>query len=209
MFDIIIPTCKTEKDIESQLVEIEFKTPEEHRIIATCKPVSAAKNRNYAHSWTKSDIVIMMDDDIRGFSDKWLTTLIQPLLDDINVRFCSARFLKVDGRTPNFMMTSKSNLLSDYEDVPRCTTGCFAYRKEDFDALIGFWNKDSKPFDENFIGSGWEDNGICFDLKKKFPGTKIVINNKCKVIHVNEMKNQQPYLKQNKEYFYNSGRFEK
>lgn len=104
-------------------------------------------------------------------------------------------------------MSSKFILNTDLEEVPKCPTSCFAYRKEDFDALIKFHNEKSLPFDEIFEGSGWEDTALCYDLKARFPGTQIVINNKCKLIHRNEMKNQLgDIFQRNKKRFLDGGR---
>ncbi len=103
-------------------------------------------------------------------------------------------------------MTSKKDLSQDYEIVSRCPTSAFAYRKKDFDSLVKFWNKSSLPFDEGFIGSGWEDDAICHDLKTKFSKSKIIINNKVRLIHLNEQKNQKENLQINKDYFYKTGR---
>lgn len=208
---IVIPTFKKYSDIQRQLNDITVKMPDSCFVLGTCFPGSAAENRNIAHSAAScSDIIVSLDDDITGFYEGWLSDMIQPLLEDSSIRFASARFLKPDGKSLGFMMTSKNDMRREYEEVPRCPTSAYAYRKDDFDALKGFWNETSQPFDTRFKGGGWEDNAICHDLKKKFPDTKIIINNKCRLIHINEMKNQLGNIfKENKEYFFASGRSEK
>lgn len=210
MISVIIPTCKSKKQISDTLFEIEINTPEQYSIVYTCLSLSASLNRNIAHSFVSddSDIVVSLDDDIRGFYPGWLTDIIQPLKEDASIRFASARLMRPGGREANFMMTSRNDMRDKYEVVPRCPTSAYAYRKSEFDSLIRFHNETSKPFDEVFKGSGWEDNAICHDLKKKFPDTKIVINNRCKLIHINEEKNQKMFLQENKQYFFSSGRSE-
>lgn len=205
--DILIPTLKPFEDVKSQVRGIHEMYPD-NRVFATCLEASAAINRNKAHKEANTEIVISLDDDITGFYQGWVEDLIRPLKKNQDIRFVSARLMKSDGVTPNFMMTSKFNLSSMYEVVPRCPTSAFAYRKVDFDYLIGYYNESSKPFDENFKGSGWEDNAICHDLKQGFPGTLIVINNNCKLIHINEEKNQKKFFMENKKYFFESGRKE-
>lgn len=203
--DILIPTCKKWTEVEKQVEEIKNNTGSCF-VISTCLPYSASVNRNEAHKRTKSKIVISVDDDVTGLYKGWEVDLIQPLLMNPQIRFCSARLMKTDGKTPNFMMTSKMQISPPLEIVPRCPTSAYAYRKEEFDSLIGYWNKDSSPFDVNFKGSGWEDTAIVFDLQQKFPDTMVVINNQCKLIHINEEKNQKKYFNENKEYFLRSGR---
>lgn len=210
MIDIIIPTCKVKKEISDMLFEIELNTPEEYAICYTCLPLWASINRNIAHTFVSgnSQFIVSLDDDIRGFYPGWLTDIVQPLREDESIRFASARLMRPGGREANFMMTSRNDMREKHEIVPRCPTSAYAYRKSEFDALIGFQNKYSKPFDEMFKGSGWEDNAICHDLKKKFPDTKIIINNRCKLIHINEEKYQKEFLQENKRYFFSSGRNE-
>lgn len=211
MISIVIPTCKPQDDIRNMLVDIETNTLEWHKVIHTCLPLPAARNRNIAHASVRREVqfVVSLDDDIQGFYPGWLTDIIQPLKEDETIRFASARLMKPGGREVNFMMTSSFDLKNKYEDVPRCPTSAYAYRKKDFDSLFEFYNKDSLPFDENFKGSGWEDNALCHDLKMRFPDSRIIINNQCKLIHVNEEKNQKQFLQENKKYFFSSGRTEK
>lgn len=205
--DVLIPTCKSYDSIVGQVKEIVKNSPQVYSIHASCFLKSAAINRNYCHGKATTNIVVSCDDDIEGYYPGWLEELIRPLGEDKDIRLVSARLMNNDG-TIGFMMTSKNDISQDYEAVFRCPTSCFAYRKKDFDELMGFWNKDSWPFDENFVGSGWEDNAICHDLKKKFIGTKIIINNRVKLIHRNEQKNQKENLLINKECFYRGGRGE-
>ena len=65
--DIIIATCKTKDEVNGLISEITLNTPEPHRIIATCQPLSASKNRNFGLSYANSDIIVMCDDDMTGF----------------------------------------------------------------------------------------------------------------------------------------------
>jgi len=203
MVDILIPTYKNYQEITSQVEEIYDNTLRLEMLIASCKIQSAAKNRNLCHRYARSDYIIMLDDDIRGFYSNWEQELILPLKQDKEIKFVSARLIKEDGSWAG-MMTSKHQVQEEIERVPRIPTACFAYRKEEMDSLIQFHNDTSLPFDEKFEGSGWEDNAICHDLYKKFPTAKIIINNKCKLVHLNEEKEQKKHLKKNREYFFST-----
>lgn len=94
--DILIPTCKSKDEIFPQLEEMNKNTPEIHSIFTTYMNWSAAKNRNYAHRNATSPYVIMVDDDILGFFRGWATVLIEPLVNNPDIRFCSARLMKLD-----------------------------------------------------------------------------------------------------------------
>lgn len=205
--DIVIPTCKNLAEIQDQILAIQKNTSEENclGIWASAKNVSAAKNRNESHKQGQGEIIVSLDDDISGFYPGWLTEIVRPLLENDFIRFASARLINPNGQL-GFMMTSKKDVSQNFEFVSRCPTSAFAYRRKDFDSLVNFWNKRSLPFDEGFIGSGWEDDAICHDLKVKFPDAIIAINNKVKLFHKNEQKNQKENLQINSDYFYKTGR---
>lgn len=206
LVDIVIPSCKELDQIAGQIQHIKSLYPC-NRIIPVCGKRSAAENRNLAHGYVTARYAIMMDDDISGFFQGFVERLTAPLTEDPNIALVSARLTKQDGKTPNHMMASKLDLSGKTEEVSRIPTSCFAYRKRDLDALIGFHNSTSFPFDEGFKGSGWEDDALCADMKKKFPECKFIIVNDCKLIHTNEMKgNQVNLLQENREYFFKSGR---
>lgn len=207
--DILIPTCKNLHDLDFQIKEIQQFVNTDYRIITTGFPLSAALNRNFCHMHTESEYVIMLDDDVTGFFENWEQILIQPLKDNPNIRLTSARYLKTDGITPAHMMAGNYDLDTPLIQVNKCPTACFAYRKRDLDSLVNFHNQSSLPFDEMFIGSGWEDDALCFDLKHRFGNEcTFVIINECKLIHINEMKNQHTgnNFQANKQYYLDSGR---
>lgn len=205
--DILIPTCKDKhsEEIQSLTSEIQKNTLEDHRIILSGFQVSAALNRNFLHKHAESKIVVMMDDDVKGFYPGWIQDLVVPL-DSPEIKLSSARYLKPDGITPAHMMSGNYDMDTPLIQVKKCPTACFAYRKDDLDALKGFHNQKCKPFDERFKGSGWEDDALCYDMTKKYPGCRFVITNRCKLIHLNEMKNQHTngYFQSNKKLYLQS-----
>ncbi len=192
MVDIIIPTNKKKFQILSLIDELHKKTPKAN-LIPTCKNVSAAVNRNYGLMQSKSDIVIMVDDDVEGFFAGWEAQLIKPLINT-DVAMVSARLLTNSGDLGQMVGhnydTSKPLVEVECRQLP---TACIAFRN------------DGTRFDNNYIGSGFEDNDFCFQLINKYgKGAKFLINNEVSLIHRNEMKNQGGInWKHNQSYFMN------
>ncbi len=180
MIDIIIPTLRTLKEIRPMIDEIEKNTIIDHKIIVTCQPVSAAMNRNFGLDCAMNDILIMIDDDISGFFKGWAKELIKPLEENEDIIMVSARCMNSDG-------TLASTGACDYDIskplsyVPKLKQGilptsAIAFRKMPF------------RFDENYKGAAFEDADFCFQIFIKNPVSQFVINNECKLIHLNERK---------------------
>ena len=174
--DIIIPTCKDREQVMPLLGIVSFFS-DACSVIATCTPASAAINRNKGLDSATSDIVIMIDDDTGGFYAGWWRDLIMPLIKHGDISMVSARLVKADG-SPAPMMHGSPDLVTTTVDVKYAPSAC-----------IAFWRDDLR-FDEGYIGSGFEDTDFCEQLKKKHPESRFVINNKCRIIHHNEQKNQ-------------------
>lgn len=197
--DIIIPSCKTEYECRGQLDQIKITRKTKGDIIFTGLKESASKNRNYGLEQSSSDIVIMLDDDIIGFYEGWDLDLIK-YLDPIKCRFIAGRLLDTNSQLGpmNGVIRSLDHLdyyKADGNEVP---TAVCAFYKEDI------------RFDENYIGSGFEDTDYCRQIMKKYPESEVRINNICKLIHTHEMKNQSgKYMIHNKEYFCNKWSCEK
>jgi hypothetical protein len=72
----------------------------------------------------------------------------------------------------------------------KLATACVAFRRTDL------------RFDENFIGSGFEDDDYCYQLRAQNPKARFVVDNGVMVTHLNEMKNQRGrFFDHNKRYF--------
>ena len=56
-------------------------------------------------------------------------------------------------------------------------------------ALIAF-RKTHVRFDEGFVGSGYEDTAWMNEMNIAYPNKRMVINNECRLIHINEEKGQ-------------------
>jgi len=192
--DILIPSCREIGELKVMInaVKETYDTSKSYRYITSGFKVSAASNRNYCLQQSDAEIIIMMDDDIGGFYPGWQEMLIQPLLDDDNIKIVSAR-LMTDYGDLSAMMGCDANIKDPISIANNIIlSACIAFRKKDID---GIW------FDENYIGSGFEDTDFCFQMTSRHPGCKFVVNNKCQLIHFHEMKNQVEYLPINQKYF--------
>lgn len=189
MISILIPTCKTENEINQQIQDIEATTISKYEIIYSCTKNSASVNRNICLNKASYDIIIMMDDDISGFFHGWDMELIKAL-DSPDVILASARLLN-SSKDIGFMMGDTGDTTSALVTAIKVPTACVTFKKNIL------------RFDENFIGSGFEDDDFLKQMNQLFPDKRIVINNDCKLIHLNEMKNQQgSFWEHNKNYFY-------
>ncbi len=194
--DIIIPTCKIRCDIEPLVAEIKATAGQPVNVIATCQPVCAARNRNIGLEEATSELRIMVDDDITGLLDGWVAALIQPLLECPECVMVSPRLMRPDGRYA-FMMGCEDSRpigagLSPVKG-PHLLTACVAIRKDDL------------RFDENFIGSGWEDNEYCDQQNRRYPGYTRMIQHNLQVVHKNEQKNQGRHFSANRAYYVSKG----
>ena len=193
--EILIPTCREE--IDAMAAAIERHTPAAH-IITTCnEPMarfrSAATNRNWCLARCKNPVAIMLDDDIEGFYDGWARDLLRPLAADGLTCMASARLLTPDG-LPAFTAADSYDETEPWADVEVHThrvlpTAAIAFRE------LGV------KFDEEFLGSGWEDNDWCMQYKSLNPNFRFVQSNECRLVHRNEQKHQSIYWKHNKLYF--------
>lgn len=190
MLDVVIPTLKIQSEIEPLVQEIHATAGTDVRIYATCQQVSASKNRNLGLNWVQSDPFVMLDDDITGFPQNWVIDLVATLLRKPDRMVVSPQLMKPDG-TFGFMMGAafkKTSGLSVACGI--LPTACLVLRKTEI------------RFDENFIGSGFEDNDYCDQLRLAYPKARFIINHNVQVIHLNECKNQHgEYWKYNKKYY--------
>lgn len=178
-YTIIIPTCKPRKFLNKQLNEILFYSTDKPKIVTTCAEASAAVNRNIGLNMAKSEFVIMCDDDIHGFFQGWDRLLILPMLEDENIVMVSACLVNIEGGFA-LMMNIKHDLTKKIQVIDNrfLPSSCIAFRK------------DTLKFDEEYIGSGWEDSDFCRQMQDKYPCGKFVINNSVRLIHDNNMTNQ-------------------
>jgi glycosyltransferase involved in cell wall biosynthesis len=181
MIDIIIPTCKRPQDVKPLAREARVTAGIDVHIIATCEAVSASRNRNIGLDMATSPIRIMMDDDITGLPPGWARELVKVLEDHPECVMVSPQLLRPDGsyglmmgcQVPNPPGTGAQVIGAD-----RLLTACIAIRADDL------------RFDENFVGSGWEDCDYSHQQNERYPGCTRMVQFDVQVIHKNEMKNQ-------------------
>lgn len=189
ILEIAVPTCKPWSEVRSLVKEIEATAGCAHRVICTCSAGSASQNRNLALAECTGPIVVMVDDDVEGFPQGWALRLAAGLRDHPDWLMLSARLLRQDGR-PGYMLGTghAPRQQEGYLEVPtrELVTACMVLRN------------DGTRFDEGYLGSGWEDNHFCADLREKYPTGKFVIDCGVSVVHRNEMKAQRENWEHNK-----------
>ena len=179
--DIIIPTCKKLSDITWLIDRVQSTRASRGQLICTCTDGSAAQNRNRGLDLSNTDIVIMLDDDIADLHDGWDMKLAHPLIVFPDYMMVSARIMNRDGLTP-----ARVHGAAKEHNEP----GLFqAENNSTLSACIAIMKTELR-YDERFRGSGWEDTAYCLALTRHYPTGKIMINNDCRVVHLNEMKNQ-------------------
>ena len=183
--DIIIPTLRPLAEVQDQIRDIDRTAILPHTIIATCQKVSAAKNRNLGLDCADGDIVITLDDDITGFFPGWDFRLILPLALDPDLVMISARLMNPDGTVvPNCV--DNYDLEPDLIYIPKRTDMPSPIMPS---AAIAFRNLGLR-YDEGYLGSGFEDMQFMAELYRISPEFKFAINNNCRLIHLNEKKQQ-------------------
>lgn len=178
MIDVIIPTCKTQPEIADLAAEILRTAGCSVRLIPTCEPLSAAINRNFGLCEMHGHWGIMVDDDVCEFPQGWALKLSTTVLTNNTCVLVSARLMNEDG-TPGPMTG---------EPPPAANAGLTVAKRLPT-ACIAFLN-DGLRFDENFVGSGWEDDDFCAQVRQKYPAGKFIINEDVRVVHKNNMTNQ-------------------
>ena len=192
---IIIPSLKSAEDLRDMLKCIEETTVLNNKVIVTGLQASASVNRNHGLEWMgDAKLGIMLDDDVEGFYKGWDQDLVAPFSNDPQLAVISARLMTRGGK-PGANCADNYDLGPDYIYVQKKQYSILPT------AAIAFKNIGLK-FDENFIGSGFEDSDWMFRYLESNKDFKFMINNKCRLIHLNEMKNQKgTYWDHNFKYF--------
>jgi glycosyltransferase involved in cell wall biosynthesis len=196
LIDVILVTHRPKFEVMETVGDIIDNTPEPHRLIVTCQVAkSASVNRNYGLAQADSAVTVMLDDDITGFYPGWLSQIVDPLSDD-GIALVSARLINEDGTEAPMMGgnvpfddTIRNATRSGYKAYVRVPTAAIAFRRTPL------------RFDEGFIGSGYEDTAWMNEFNRLTKG-RIVINNRCRLVHRNEEKNQGgPYFDHNHAHY--------
>jgi hypothetical protein len=186
--DIIIPSCKTKDECINQINDINRTRKTQGDIIFTGLDKSAAINRNYGLKQANTSVVIMLDDDVTNFYQDWDWILIKPLLDFPDLySLVTPRFVDEHGNTIGQLGDcSQKDIPPEYITIAKHT------RETNLNIIgstcIAFDKSTNILFDENYLGATYEDADFCMQFKQKYPQKKIIINNKCKLMHLMEAK---------------------
>lgn len=192
MIDVLIPTYRPAAEIADMIRQIESTMTLATRVIASCRSGSASENRNRCLNLCASHWAIMLDDDIRGFYTGWDADLLRSLTGD-RVVAVSARLLRPDGKLAQTCSRSYELTPDEIEVEPY---DCCVMPT----AAIAFKNVGIR-FDEGFRGSGFEDGDWFFSYRERIPDCRFIQSNRCRLIHLNEMKCQREHWRHNKAHF--------
>lgn len=182
MVSIIIPTIRTKEEIAGLISEIKNSVAYElDLIMASDINKSAAENRNAGLDKAKGEFIIMCDDDTESYPYGWDRDLIDAL-KHTGASMVGARLLNPDGSL-HATCYGNFDLSRDFIEVRTMITAVCAFRNT------------ALRFDENYIGSGYEDTDFCKQL-----GGKFYVANKVRIIHRQEHKN--PFDVRNGRYFW-------
>lgn len=197
IYSVIVPTCRPldTPQIQSLAEEIKATTVGSYELIVSSGvDKSAAQNRNIGLEKAKGKYVLMVDDDIRALPQGWNERLVNSLSKWEGFAVVSARLMRPDLTTPGVMCDATYDSSAEYQVARDLPTACVAFKNTHL------------RFDETFIGSGWEDTDFLRQL-----GTRRVIDNTIKVVHLNEQKKQDGKIwDANKEFYHTkwSGNFQ-
>lgn len=175
MIDIIVGSCKTEKELEPLREEIENSAVDFSLHMISNPDKSASQNRNIGLDRSVSDYIVMIDDDMTGFKKGWNQQLVSYFENRKDLGIISGRLLNPDGLL-GYMNSRNWDMGPELVNVSKAPTAMIAIRN------IGL------RFDERYIGSGFEDTDFCLQMIND--GYDIAIANRVQAIHTHEQKNQ-------------------
>lgn len=182
--EVIIPTRRQSYELsglESQIVRTAGCPV---TVIHTGADASASVNRNLGLSRITSEVAVMVDDDIEFLDESqgWLTYMLAELSKP-EVVMVSAQMLNQSGEFS--YMTG----LEDCGNKPRRDGVTIVPSKRLLTACCAFKHHGLR-FDEEYIGSGFEDIDFCNQLAARVPDGVFAICHSARVVHRNECKNQ-------------------
>jgi glycosyltransferase involved in cell wall biosynthesis len=195
--DIIIPTCKTLDQVADQMGEA-VRTAGLHdvRMIVTCNDGSAAANRNLGLDLSTSDPLVMMDDDIEGFPMFWARDLLNIWNAHPDFVMLSPQLMRPEGGYA-WMKGPDGQLGMG----PRPTEGVTILEKQMLLSACIMVGRNDIRFDENFKGSGYEDDAYSDDLRAWCPQGKWLLCHGVEVVHRNNMTGWEENREANRRYY--------
>ncbi len=189
---VIIPTNQPESNRDRMTAKIHatIAADLDAEVIATCKDMSAACNRNLGLAQSSGEYVIMIDDDIRPKANGWAQKLIECLNHDKRRRIISARLLNADG-TPGTMISYRDTINKcpstfwENENVI-LPSACIAFRRSDWVAISQNPSlPDNFPFDTHYERACGEDSDFCMAMNQTFPDTITGVCKSVPIVHLN------------------------
>lgn len=184
LIEVIIPTFKKPHEVHGLVERIKMAAGCPVKILYTGLQASASANRNRGLFWSHGEVVAMVDDDVEfdGESQGWLANMLKVLFRP-EVVMVSSQLLKPSGEFAYMTGLQDCGLKPKTEGesiVPskRLLTACCAFKHHGL------------RFDEDYVGSGFEDVDFCNQLSQKVPDGQFVVCHDAKVIHRNEQKHQ-------------------
>ena len=177
--DVLIPTLKTEEEIAPLARDIGCAAGVPVRVFASCTKASASVNRNLCLEQAVSPVVLMLDDDITGLPVGWARRMLDVMWLHPDCVMCSPRLINQDG-SPGIMVGNPH---------PH-GQGCEVLRLRELPTACIAIRNDGTRFDEQYRGSGFEDNDYCRQLRDTYPAAQFICIHDLQVIHRNEAKNQ-------------------
>lgn len=194
--DIIIPAYKIKHNLSRLLEEILHKTQGPYNIILIHSENSAGENRNKALARSKARFIIFVDDDIAELPYLWNKLFIDRLTYNPDIMAISARLLDVEGN-PAVNSANNFDMKEEVVEVNMIPTACVAFRRNMVNCDLFF--------DPKFIKSGWEDTDFFSEMKKRHIefgyGSKIIIDNNIKVVHLHTATGYDEFFDYNKQVF--------
>lgn len=188
-YSITIPTLKSNDEITALLAELKASILKDDakdvEIYASCKPQSAASNRNECIYSTKGDYIIMIDDDVHTFPVGWYRVLAE--YADVYA-VVSARLVNRAGQVATMMSYGHTLPQRGIHVVDSVPGACICFTRNIAERIVA----ESKyphnlPFDANFIAAEFEDTDFCV-IARELTQKPIAVTNEVRVVHDNEEK---------------------
>ncbi len=184
--DIVIPTCRTRDRVRALLDEVRATATGAPRVIATCRPVCAAANRNLGLDQARTPYVVMLDDDVTGLPQGWNAALLSVFAAHPDAVMVAARLVHPHGGpAPMLGSPPPRPRVARVPGRELCTAACAV-------------RNDGTRFDEGYLGSGWEDTDFCARLRGLYPRGTFWVHNGVRVVHGNERKRQARHFEANR-----------
>jgi hypothetical protein len=181
---IIIPAYDDSANLRRVIWSIEQTADLPYELIIARAKQCVAKNRNAGLDRATQDLTVFMDDDVL-LPAGWLSNLVSGLAKSEDIGAVSSLLIFPNGAP----QTRRPDLkLGEFWDVTAPGT-CFVYSRR---------RVSDTRFDENYLGSQWEDTDWIWQVKEL--GLKTLVTGDVTVVHDHQIRENQ-WLVENMTYF--------